>query len=152
MHGAVVRDRLVGLLRISFVRFCIVGTLGFVINAVLLHILDKDLRSPFVAQLIASEIALFSNFLFHHHWTYKETKVRKTITTLIVQFHATSWAAIIGSAIIVTVGVKYLHLNELVALVFASALALFWNFGWSRYVIWHQHAKQPGVPEQEKIA
>jgi len=77
--------------------------------------------------------------------------VRKTLTTLIVQFHATSWAAIIGSAVIVTVGVKYLHLNELVALAIASAAALFWNFGWSRYVIWHKHSTQPAAPEQGKV-
>ena len=134
-------DKIKRLLEVDLVRFCIVGCIGFVINAVLLTILNADLHSPFVAQLIAAEIALFSNFMFHHKWTYKANKVRKTITTLIVQFHLTSWAAIIGSALMVGGGVKYLHLRPLVALAISSAVALFWNFGWSKFVIWKGNDK-----------
>jgi len=124
------------LLQIDFVRFCIVGALGFLINAVLLILLKKDIHSTFVAQLIASEIALFSNFLFHHHWTYKASKVRKTMSKLIVQFHMTSWIAIVASAVLVTVGVHTFHLRPIMALAVSSVVALFWNFGWSKFVIW----------------
>lgn len=132
------RKSLQKLLKIDFVRFCIVGTSGFIINAVLLTILNKDLHSPFVTQLIAAEIALFSNFLFHHHWTYKANKTRKTISTLIIQFHATSWVAIVGSTFLVTIGILYLHLAPVVALAISSAVVLFWNFGWSKFVIWRK--------------
>jgi putative flippase GtrA len=124
------------LLQIDFVRFCIVGASGFIINAILLLLLKKDIHSTFVAQLIASEIALFSNFMFHHHWTYKASKVRKTMSKLIVQFHMTSWIAIVASAAIVTVGVHSFHLKPIVALAVSSVVALFWNFAWSKFVIW----------------
>ncbi len=33
-------------------------------------------------------------------------------------------------------GVKFLNLNKVIALVISSAVALFWNFAWSKYVIW----------------
>jgi len=129
------------LLKIDFVRFCIVGALGFVINFLLLSLLYKVLHSPlFIAQILAAEVALFSNFMFHHHWTYKANQVRKTITKLIVQFHATSWVAVVGSAAMVSFGVHVLHLSYGVALVLASATALFWNFGWSKFVIWRRHS------------
>lgn len=132
------------LLKIDFVRFCIVGALGFVINAALLTLLYKVVHSPLViAQLIASEVALFTNFMFHHKWTYKASKVRKTITTLIVQFHLTSWMAIIGSVLMVTAGVHVLNLNYFAALVLSSAVALLWNFSWSKYVIWHARGDKP---------
>jgi putative flippase GtrA len=124
------------LIKIDFVRFCMVGSLGFVINAVLLTVLNKDLNSPFAAQMIASEVALLSSFMFHHHWTYRANKVRKTMTTLIIQFHATSWVAIVGSAVIVATGVDVLHLQPVAALAISSAVVLFWNFAWSKYVIW----------------
>jgi putative flippase GtrA len=128
-----------GLLKIDFVRFCIVGALGFLINTALLTLLYRVIGSPLlIAQLIAGEIALFSNFLFHHHWTYKANRVRKTMTTLIIQFHATSWVAVIGSALLVSFAGNVLHLNYLVALVLASGAAIFWNFGWSKYVIWRK--------------
>jgi len=144
-----VQQKITQLLQIDFVRFCIVGASGFVINAVLLMVLNKDLHSPFVAQLIAAEIALFSNFMFHHHWTYKANKVRKTMSKLIVQFHLTSWAAIIGSAALVTVGINVFHLHEVVALAISSGIALFWNFGWSKFMIWRSSPKESH--ESEKL-
>ena len=92
----------------------------------------------FFAQLIAAEIALFSNFLLHHNWTYKNNKVKKSMLTLLIQFHATSWPAIIGSAIMVSLCEKVLHFNELYSLITSSLVALMWNFGWSKYVVWRK--------------
>jgi putative flippase GtrA len=134
-----VQQKVQKLLEIDFVRFCIVGAIGFTLNAVLLLLLNKNLHSPFIAQLIAGEIALFSNFMFHHHWTYKASKVRKTITKLIVQFHITSWVAVIGCAFIVSLGIHVLHLSPLVSLALAAIAAMAWNFGWSKFVIWRKH-------------
>jgi putative flippase GtrA len=132
------------LLEIDFVRFCIVGGLGFVINFALLIGLTKFIGLPvFWAQLIGAEVALFSNFILHHNWTYKEKKVKKSIGTLLVQFHATSWPAIVGSTLMVAGGVKFLHLSKLVALLVSSVIALAWNFSWSKFVIWR------GVTEKE---
>ena len=127
-------------LKVDFVRFCLVGGTGFVINFVLLTLLYKILGLPlFLSQLIAGEVALFSNFLLHHNWTYKHKKTKKSITNLIVQFHVTSWMAIVGSAFLVSAGVHLLHLNYVIALILSSAIALLWNFGWSKFYIWRHH-------------
>jgi putative flippase GtrA len=132
------------LIKIDFVRFCIVGGTGFVINLIILILLHKTLHVPiFIAQLIGAEIALFSNFIMHHNWTYKAHKVEKSISTLLVQFHASTWPAILGSALMVTAGEKLLHFGNLLALAVSSVIALLWNFGWSKYVIWRD------VPSKE---
>lgn len=134
---AYTKERVRHLLRIDFVRFCIVGGTGFVINLILLVFLHNLLGvAVFVAQLIAAEVALFSNFLLHHHWTYRDKHVTKSIPVLLAQFHASSWPAIIGSALMVTAATEILHFNTLLALIMSSAIALFWNFAWSKYVIW----------------
>lgn len=128
----------------EFIRFCLVGVSGFCINFLLLRVLYQRLHiSIFVAQLISSEIALFSNFLLHHHWTYRRKQVTKSISTLLWQFHASSWAAILGSAVMVGGMVNWLHTSDLVALVIASAVAMGWNFSWSKFVIWrHEHEEK----------
>lgn len=133
------------ILRNDFIRFCLVGTLGFIINFILLTVLYKKIGIRlFFSQLFAAEVALFSNFLFHHHWTYKGHNVAKSITQLLIQFHASSWVAIIGSAILVSVGVHVLHLNYGLALVVSSIVALGWNYGWSKFGIWqHKHQSVP---------
>lgn len=132
------------LLRIDFVRFCVVGTSGFVLNFGLLTLFYRFLGMRlFIAQLVASELALFSNFLLHNHWTYKHKRVTKSIASLVWQFHVTSWVAIVGSAALVSIGVHTFELNYIVALVIASGLALFWNFLWTKFVIWqHVHEHQ----------
>lgn len=126
--------------KIDFVRFCIVGTLGFIINFVLLTLLYKKLHiNVFIAQLISSEVALFSNFILHHNWTYKDRETNKSIKNLLIQFHMSSWTAILGSAAIVAGSVKLFHMHYFTALVVASAVGLLWNFGWTKFVIWHHH-------------
>lgn len=142
-----VMKRLLGL---DFVRFCIVGGLGFGINLAFLAVFYRVLHFPiFWSQLIAAEIALFNNFMLHHHWTYKDHNVEKTIINLIIQFHVTSWVAILGSAVLVSVGVKYLHMHYFVALVISSIIALGWNYGWTKYVIWKKHHHKEGKEIEE---
>ncbi|MGH7158049.1 MAG: GtrA family protein [Candidatus Saccharimonadales bacterium] len=140
------------LLKQDFVRFCIVGFSGFLINLILLTILYKLIHSPLViAQLIAAETALFSNFMLHHHWTYKANKVGKEIGVLILQFHATSWVAIIGSTLMVTAAVEVFHINYFFGLVISSAAALLWNYAWSKYVIWRKRDAKVGGSIDEPV-
>lgn len=132
------KKQLTKILKIDFVKFCIVGGLGFVINFTILGVLHKVLDWPLIiAQLIGAEIALFSNFLLHHHWTYKN-RSKRSLTSLIIQFHAVSWPAILGSTVMVSFGVRVLHLSDFLALAASSAIALVWNFAWSKYVIWRK--------------
>lgn len=134
MHG---EKSIQQLLQIDFVRFCIVGASGFAINFVLLSLLYKVLRFPIVpSQLVASEISLFSNFLLHNFWTYKHKRVSKSLGTLLWQFHASSWVAILGSTFIVGFLVSILHMDYIIALLISSVVALLWNFAWSKFFIW----------------
>ena len=127
------------LLKIDFIRFCIVGGTGFVINLAILILLHNFFSfNIFLAQLIAAEVALFSNFILHHNWTYKHHKVKKSIITLLIQFHATSWPAILGSAVMVSIFESVFGFNEFLSLVGSSLIALLWNFGWSKYVVWRK--------------
>lgn len=128
------------LLSLDFVRFCLVGAGGFLINFALLTLFYKIFDLPIlVSQLFASEIALFHNFLWHHYWTYKGRSGAKSPLTLLIQFHATSWVAIIGTTLLVGFGVDVLKLNYALVLVISSLIALFWNFTWTKFYIWKNH-------------
>lgn len=137
------KEKISRLLKLDFIRFCVVGGIGFLINLVLLNVFHIVFKLPIVvAQLIAAEVALFSNFMLHHHWTYKDSRVDKPFKKLILQFHATAWPAIVGSSAMVVVGVNVFHLLTIEALVMSSAVALLWNFFWSKYVIWKDTTKE----------
>jgi len=146
---AYTRNKIERLLKIEFIRFCIVGGLGFVINFVLLVALTKLFGlSIVVAQLIGAEVALGTNFILHHNWTYKAHNVNKTLKNLIVQFHVTTWPAILGSTAMVSLGIDVFHISKFVALLISSSVSLIWNFGWSKFVIWRDITPK----EIEKIA
>ena len=135
---AYTKTKIERLLKLEFLRFCIVGGLGFTINFIILILLAKffDL-SIVVAQLIGAEIALGVNFMLHHNWTYKTHKVNKNLKSLIIQFHATTWPAIVGSTVMVSVGVNIFHASKFLALVASSLVSLVWNFVWTKYFIWN---------------
>jgi len=75
--------------------------------------------------------------------------VKKSAPTLLWQFHITSWVAIVGSAAMVSVGVKTLHISYFVALVISSAIALLWNFTWTKFIIWQY--KQAVVTKEIEV-
>ncbi len=124
-------------LEVDFIRFCMVGGTGFIINMIFLLLFRRYLgMDVFYAQLISAEIALFCNFIIHNRWTYKKHNVNKSISKLIIQFHATSWPAILGSAAMVTFFVDIMKFTNIIALIISSVVALLWNFTWSKYVVW----------------
>lgn len=134
---AYTKEKIKRLLKLEFLRFCIVGGLGFTINFILLILLTKFLNFPIIlAQLIGAEIALGVNFILHHNWTYKTHTVNKNKKNLILQFHATTWPAILGSTAMVSLSVNIIHTSKFLALVVSSLVTLMWNFIWSKYFIW----------------
>jgi len=135
--------RIQKLLRVDFFRFCIVGGLGFVINLAILTILHRLLHFPvYVSQFAGAEVALFTNFLLHHNWTYKHHTVNKSIPDLLLQFHATTWPAIVGSTLMVTTAINFFRLSSTVALIISSLITLLWNFFWSKFVVWRNVTAQ----------
>lgn len=128
------------LIELHFIRFCIVGVSGFIINAFLLNIFHVHFKlNIFISQLIASEIALLSNFMLHDKWTYKSQGQTSTIKGLIVKFHITSWVAILGGSLIVTVLSRIFNLKDIISLAIASTVVLIWNFLWTKYYVWKRH-------------
>lgn len=136
-----VNTRVKQIIKIDFIRFCMVGGMGFFINLSILLFLTKvfDIKVV-VAQFIGAEVALFSNFILHHNWTYGNKRVKKSLVSLIVQFHAVSWPAILGSTLIVALLVSSIHMNKAEALLISSIVSLAWNFLWSKYVVWRDES------------
>ena len=121
----------------EFVRFCLVGAVGFVVNLSTLTLARESLGLPVeLAVLLGGEVALVSNFLFHNYWTYKERPQNKKIAVLFMQFHVAFWSGNGINAILTLLMIKQLGWSSVVSLAIASAIVLFWNFAWTRYYIW----------------
>lgn len=133
------------MLKIDFVRFGIVGSVGFVVTAIFLRLLRKAFGLDVLpATFIASEFGLLSNFFFHQNWTYKHVDhSHKSTWKKFVHFQTSSWSGVVIFTAIETVGVKVFKLNDLVALVIAAGITMFWNFFWTKYFIFKGKTPAP---------
>jgi dolichol-phosphate mannosyltransferase len=61
----------------SFVRFGIVGVIGFIINATALEVFYRIGFTPGVSAAIGAEFAVVSNFIFNNFWTFSHKKIEK---------------------------------------------------------------------------
>lgn len=139
------------LLKHDFVRFCLVGVSGFLINLIILKALHDAWHWPIVvATLLGSEVAYFSNFLFHNFWTYKHNpKVEKSFARLLVQFHMSAWSGMALNTVIVYLAVTFVRLDSAIGLAIASIIVLFWNYVWTKFYIWrNQHEHKPSLADQ----
>ena len=57
-----------------FVRFGIVGGIGAVVNTIILYLLTQAGMYYVIASVIATEVAIISNFLGNNYFTFRERK------------------------------------------------------------------------------
>ncbi|HVZ58506.1 MAG TPA: glycosyltransferase [Patescibacteria group bacterium] len=125
----------------KFLKFLVVGGVGFIINAVLLKVLvDGAHWNPSVANLVGAAAAIFSNYNFNNFWTFKAHQVRTVPEYLfkLVQFYLTSAFGVIfiqtGAIFIgdTLIGKKFYFEYFLVG----TLLLLIWNFTIYNRFIW----------------
>lgn len=129
-----------------FIKFLIVGGIGLIINAVGLRILvERGNIHPAVANLIAAEIAIISNFTWNNLWTFAERKVTRPQKLIykLIEFNFTS---VIGVIFIQTatifIGVRLFGKSLYMAyFVIGTGLLLIWNFTVYNKIIWKKVEK-----------
>jgi putative flippase GtrA len=119
-----------------------VGSLGFLVNSLCLTLLFGRLHLPvLVAQVASAEIALCCNFVLHDRWTYKGSKTKGLLKRFVI-FQGSTWAGLLITTTVVVVSVDLLGLNYLLGLILGSALAMMWNYLWTKHIIFRLN--QPG--------
>lgn len=141
------------LLKKKFIRFGMVGSIGFVISEILLFGLHGRLgMQRWQALIISNEMALLSNFTLHELWTYRDVKKsNKSIISKLARFHLSSWS---GVLIVISVGIlgyKILGLNIYLSQALGSAVAMLWNFYWTNFYIFKGHNPSVLLDPEESV-
>lgn len=130
-----------------FIKFAIVGGIGFVIDTGMLSLLVFLLNLTGDAQRLGAKavsftLAVVSNFVWNRRWTYPESRT-KPLGKQLVQFFALN---LIGLGINLTVfALVDALLTRLVGLVLALygaqvaavGVAMFWNFAANRFITYN---------------
>lgn len=150
-----------------FIKFLIVGTLSYFINAICLGLLSdgqiyslKVLSEPifsflpsvgfgqkflfayldrlFFASIISNEISIVFNFVAHENWTFKNRSHKGLALFRFIKFNLSSIASPIISIITIQIFVHYLKIDKQIGLAAGVILGLFVNYAINILWIWKE--------------
>jgi dolichol-phosphate mannosyltransferase len=132
-----------------FVRFCIVGASGTLIDTALLFLLSDPRTlnwSLTGSKIIAAEVALTNNFIWNDLWTFGkfsscQSSFRQRARRFL-KFNLLCSVGIILNLIILNVGFKVFHMNRYIANLSAIFVVTFWNYNTNRKLSWRTTAKE----------
>lgn len=92
----------------SFVKFCIVGGVGFTIQTLISKLFISLNVHPGVSVALGAETAIISNFIFNNRWTFGLKKITgNEVFNKFFQFNTVSFGAIVIQASAVSLGTHY---------------------------------------------
>lgn len=116
----------------QFVKFAIVGTIGTVVDVIILVILREIVGlNVYVANSISFTAAVLNNFTLNSLWTFgdQEKKPRRQI----IQFFIVSVIGLALSQMLLFLFHDGLGLHYLVGKCLSIMIVLFWNFSANRF-------------------
>lgn len=134
----VITERVKDILTGSFGKFLVVGTIGFIINTLVLEMMVRFGFHPALGSGIGAEFAIISNFFLNNSWTFGSQKVRgMRALGKFFQFNMTSVGAILIQAGSVWVGTTLFGVEQYRWFyLIGVGIGLIWNYTMYSKVIW----------------
>lgn len=133
-----------------FIKFSVVGTLGFIIDFGLLSLLHLGFGvSEIPANVVSVSAAIVSNFLWNRYWVYPDSRARSFRRQFAI-FTGINLVGLIINNVVFAIGLLYSHsmlifiaglfdqtardsLDYIPPKLIATVVVLFWNFFVNRY-------------------
>ncbi len=134
----VASSRIKSILEHPFVKVCVVGGIGFIINTVVLELFVFFGVHPGIGSAVGAEFAIVSNFTLNNAWTFRARKIEGSRRfKKFLQFNTTSLGAIVIQAGTVTVGTLFFGLfTYRYFYILGVGIGLIWNYIMYSRVIW----------------
>jgi dolichol-phosphate mannosyltransferase len=142
------RLRLFLLHQSKFVRFCVVGCTGVIIDMSLLYVFSdpKMLHWGLTrSKILAAEAALLNNFIWNDLWTFGAvSRHQNTMGQRIkrfLKFNAICSLGIFFNVVILNIEFNWLHMDRYIANLVAIGLVTLWNYKSNKEFSWRVTAK-----------
>lgn len=126
----------------SFVKFCIVGFVGFIINALGLELFYQIGFMPGIAAAIGAEFSIISNFILNNFWSFSHKKIphKKHYLPQFARFNSISLGSILIQFVVVSVGTHFYgdHYRFLFLIVSVVFLILPYSYFMYNKFVWHK--------------
>jgi putative flippase GtrA len=135
--------------RTRFLKFVVVGTIGFVVDFLTFNIVRSGIGlGPEISSVISFCVAVLSNFLFNRFWTYPDSRSKPLLGQL-MQFAVVNILGLVIRTVIFSLihnpmvslfemiaedfGIPAIVLGENLSLAIVVIIVMFWNFFINRY-------------------
>ncbi len=142
------RIRLYLLKSSSFVRFCIVGLSGVVIDMSLLYLLSDPRMLGWGltrSKILAAEAALINNFIWNDMWTFAAVSRHQNHLSQrlkrFLKFNAICAVGLVLNVLILNLEFNVFHINRYVANLVAIGIVTVWNYMTNWKLNWRVTAK-----------
>jgi len=121
----------------QFLKFCMVGVSGVLVNMGLLWALTRFIGTDYrISAIFAIEVSILSNFMLNESWTFRKRPKKNSLTNRLASFNL---ACAIGAVLnyIILVGLtEIFHLHYLLSNLVGIACATLWNYFMSATWVW----------------
>src|SRR6202140_1751146 len=131
-----------------FVRFCIVGASGTLIDTTMLFLLSDPLTLNWGltrSKIIAAELRPANNSICNDLWTFEKFSIHQNSlrqrARRFLKFNLLCSVGIILNLIILNIGFNVFHMNRYIANLSAIFVVTFWNYNTNRKLSWRTTAK-----------
>lgn len=139
------RTRIKETLNPRFLKFLVVGTIGFVINTIVLEVLVKAGVRPSIAGGTGAELAIISNFTLNNIWTFKEKKITsiKQIPVKFLIFNLASFGSVVIQTVTIEIGIRLFgKVSYRIFYILGVGIGLIWNYFMYNRVVWQTHKEK----------
>jgi dolichol-phosphate mannosyltransferase len=146
-----------------FIRFCLVGLTGVVVDLGIFYVLRKGLGLGLTrSAILSAEVAIFNNFLWNDLWTFADISRRqignRQRIKRFLKFNLVCLSGVVLQTLIVNIIYNFFRLNagiekiipiDIVAKLIAIVLVTFWNFWLNMKLSWRVTQVSSNHPEKD---
>jgi dolichol-phosphate mannosyltransferase len=126
-----------------FARFAAVGASGVVVNNVVLYFLvEKAGWIPVVAAVVATEVAIISNFTLNDRWTFADMRGRRTWFGRAAHYNVVVLGGLLISVSTLFALTAWLHIHYLIANLVGIAAGMVWNYTVNLHITWRKSSPE----------
>jgi len=134
----------------EFVKYCIVGVSGLLVNLGLYIILTRLLHiQPAISSPIAIESSIISNFFLNHLWTFKNRRSAQGMIKKLANFHIVAGIAGLSNYSVFLLLFNYFGLYDIIANITGIAFGTLINYFCNSLWTWREI--ESGDPENSTL-
>jgi dolichol-phosphate mannosyltransferase len=130
-----------------FLRFCLVGGSGVVVNmGVLALLVSVGGWSPLLAAPVATEMAILNNFALNDRWTFGDRRGTNRWYGRLLRYNGITTGGLVISVATLAVLPRLLGLHYLVANLIAIGAGVVWNYSMNAWLTWMRNPSARHAP------